>query len=199
MPRRRAWRRFERRGGPLALAAALALGCTTTHGHFDHDASVDFSAYRNYAIVLPAAPDGAAGLPLPSGDLAHSQLIDRRVQAALQRELAAKGLEPAPTTETADLIVAFNVSTRAASRPEFYPSDVGPYWPYGWWHDHWDAVYTRIYTEGLMIVDLIDAESRRLVWRGWTTDPLPSSDDVSAVVEHAVHEIFEGYPPPAQR
>lgn len=183
----------------LALATALGglgLGCVTDHGHFDHDPNASFASYHNYAFVYPAPP-GEEGLPLPSSDVASSQLMEKRVEAAIGRELAAKGLEPAPF-ETADLIVAFNVSTRSATRTEFYPSG-GGYWPYGWWHAHWDTVYTRIYTEGLMIVDLIDAKSRQLVWRGWTADPLPRSEDMSGVVDHAVREIFKNYPPSAPR
>jgi hypothetical protein len=37
------------------------------------------------------------------------------------------------------------------------------------------------------------------VWRGWTKDPLPRSEDMSGIVDHAVHEIFENYPPPAAK
>ncbi|HEY8122323.1 MAG TPA: DUF4136 domain-containing protein [Myxococcota bacterium] len=180
----------------LAFALALGLGCASSDGLYDHDPSASFAAYHNYAIVHSEV--AGQDLPLPSDDVANSQLVQRRVDAAIQRELAAKGLEPA-SAELADLIVAFSVSSRPAARSELYPAGGGMYWPYGWWHDHWDAVYTRVYTEGLMIVDLIDAKSRLLVWRGWTKDPLPRSEDMSGIVDHAVHEIFENYPPPAAK
>jgi hypothetical protein len=185
--------------GLLAVVAALALGagCATSHGRFDHDAGADFAAYRRFAIVYPEQETSDA-LPLPTGDLAQSQLVERRVAAAIARELGAKGVTVA-SAESADLLVAFNVSTRLASRLEPMPGGHAWGWPHGWWHDHWDLAYTRIYTEGLMILDLIDAKSRKLVWRGWTEDPLPASGDPSPVVDHAVREIFENYPPPASR
>jgi hypothetical protein len=181
----------------LALSAAFGAGCVTNHGHFDHDPAASFGGYHNYAFVHPEPPPEGKGIPLPMGDIARSQLIDQRVEAAIQRELAVKGLELAPF-ESADLIVAYSASSRTASRTEYYPDGGGPYWPYGWWYAHWDQVYTRLYTEGVLIVDLIDAKTRRLVWRGWTTDPLPA-DDMSGVVDHAVHEIFKNYPPPAPK
>jgi hypothetical protein len=56
-------------------------------------------------------------------------------------------------------------------------------------------VYTRIYTEGLLIVDLIDPKTKKLVWRGWTTDPLPPSADIARTAEHAVRSVLAGYPP----
>jgi Domain of unknown function (DUF4136) len=177
--------------------AALALACTTAHGRFDFDANASFASYRNYAFIHPGPPEEGTpeeGVPTPSADLVASQLNERRVQAAIERELRAKGLEPAPE-ETADLLVAFNISSREASRPEFYPSGMAYGWPYGWWYDHWDTVYTRIYTEGLVIVDLIEAKSRQLVWRGWTADPLPSSG-YARVVDHAIGQVMRNYPPP---
>jgi hypothetical protein len=183
----------------LALAA-LALGCATQHGRFDFDSQADFASYRNYAFIQPSPPEGATpeeGVPTPSADLVASQLNERRVQAAIERELRARGLEPAPE-DSADLLVAFNLSSREASRPEFYPGGMAYGWPYGWWYDHWDAVYTRIYTEGLVIVDLVDAKSRQLVWRGWTADPLPSQG-YGNVVDHAIGQVMHNYPPPPPR
>jgi hypothetical protein len=179
---------------PVALA--LSIGCATSHGRFDYDASASFAAYHGFAIVEPKLQDEA--LPLPSSDVARSQLVERRVRAALERELAAKGLRAVPV-EAADLVVAFNVSSRRASRVEPFPDGIAVGWPRRWWHDHWDLAYTRVYTEGLLIVDLIDAKSRKLVWRGWTKDPLPESEDMSGVVDHAVREILKNYPPPAGR
>jgi len=174
------------------VLALLASACTTTHGRFDFDAQASFASYRNYAFIHPGVPD--EGVPTPSADVADSQLNQRRVQAAIERELAAKGLEPAPE-QSADLLVAFNISSRQASRTEFYPSGMAHGWPYGWWYDHWDTVYTRIYTEGVVIVDLVDAKSRQLVWRGWTADPLPRSG-YGRVIDHAIAQVMKNYPPP---
>jgi hypothetical protein len=176
----------------LCAVLASSLACVTGHGHFDFDPQVSFPAYRTFAFVYPE-PSGEQ-VPVPTGDVLDSQLIERHVRVAIERELGAKGLEVAKEDQ-ADLLIAFNVSSRQAARTEFYPS-TGYYWPYDWWHAHWDYVYTRIYTEGLMIVDLVDAKLRKLVWRGWTADPLPSSGEYQDVVDHAVHEVMRNFPPP---
>jgi hypothetical protein len=179
-----------------ALAAALAssLACVTNHGHFDFDPQASFPVYRTFAFVFPE-PAGEE-VPVPTGDVVSSQLIDGHVRAAIERELGAKGLE-VTKQDQADLLIAFHVSSRQASRTEYYPS-AGYYWPYDWWHAHWDYAYTRIYTEGLMIVDLVDAKTRKLVWRGWTADPLPRSGEYHDIVDHAVHEVMRNFPPPAR-
>jgi hypothetical protein len=181
-----------------ALGACLAspLACATGHGHFDFDPQASFAAYRTFAFVFPEP--ASEEVPVPTGDVVTSQLVERHVRAALERELGVKGLEVA-AVEQADLLVAFNVSSRQASRTDVYPSG-GYYWPHDWWHAHWDYAYTRIYTEGLMIVDLVDAKTRKLVWRGWTADALPRSGEYQGIVDHAVHEVMRNFPPaqPAQ-
>jgi hypothetical protein len=177
----------------LALALALATSCSTTHGRFDFDGGASFAAYRSFAIVHPA-PAGAE-VPLPEGDIAKSQLTERRVREAIERELGAKGLASAPEA-SADLLVAFNLSSRRATRLVSYPDGFIHAWPHRWWRDHWDEAYTQLYTEGVLIVDLVDAKTRRLVWRGWTANPLPDSGDMTRVVDHAVGEVLENYPPP---
>ena len=177
----------------LFASLALAASCSTTHGRFDFDRSATFAVYRSFAIVHPA-PAGAE-VPLPEGDIAKSQLTERRVREAIERELGAKGLAPAPEA-SAELLVAFNLSSRRATRVVTYPDGFIHAWPRRWWRDHWDATYMQLYTEGVLIVDFVDAKTRRLVWRGWTADPLPASGDMTRVVDHAVGEVFENYPPP---
>lgn len=175
----------------LLAAIALSWGCATP-AHVDFDSAVDFSGYRTFAIAPPA--EAEEGIPRPTLDPAKSQLIDRRVQAALERGLAAKGLE-AVEVARAELLVAFTMGSRRATRVDSYP-DTFAHWPYGWWHGYWDHVTVRTYTEGMLVVDLIDAQRRQLVWRAWTTDPISESEDVAGTVEHAVETVLAEYPPP---
>lgn len=172
----------------LLVGIALCWGCATP-AHVDFDPAAKFAAYRTFAI---APPEPAEGIPRPTLDPVKSQLIERRVQAALERGLAAKGLEAVEIAK-AELLVAFSVGSQRATRVESYPSGF-EHWPYGWWHDTWDHVYVRSYTEQLLVVDLIDAQRRQLVWRGWTTDPI--SADVERTADHAVATVLAEYPPP---
>jgi hypothetical protein len=175
-------------------ALVLALGCATDHGRFDFDPAASFAAYRTFAFAAPELGEGDRAAP--SEDVARSPLTDERVRAALERALVAKGLSVAPI-ETANLLVAFDVSSRRATRTEVYPDGIAVRWPRRWWIEHWQRVYTEIYTEGLLVVDLIDAKTRRLAWRGWTADPLPRSGAYpERVIDHAVDQVLRNYPPP---
>ena len=49
--------------------------------------------------------------------------------------------------------------------------------------------------EGLLVIDVIDAESNSLVWRGWGLGPLPKDADIKKVLNRAVRKILKSFPP----
>jgi hypothetical protein len=69
--------------------------------------------------------------------------------------------------------------------------------PWGWgWGGPGAVIYT--YLQGTLIVDLYDAKTRKMVWRGVATDTV--SDKTSTNTEHidkAVGKMFDKYPPDA--
>jgi hypothetical protein len=178
------------------VACSLALGCASAPVQYDRDPEANFASYHSFAIVFPRAAE-SEDLPLPTEDVGQSQLVQRRVRQALMRALEAKGLEPLPEAE-AELLVAFNVSSHRYPEVEDYGYGVsyGNSWPYDWWGDHWYRLSTRLRNEGLLVVDLIDAKTRRLVWRGWHREPLGASDVMQQEIPHVVGEVLSNYPPP---
>ena len=183
------------RGFALVVAAPLALGCAAAPLQYDRDPDADFSSYRSFSVVYPPAPAEAEALPLPTADVANSQLAVDRVRHALMRGLEAKGLELVPEGQ-ASLLAAFDLSSHRYPEVESYPDGTVETWPYDWWWHHWETVTTRLRNEGLLVVDLIDARTRRLVWRGWHREPLGSSDVMQQEIPHVVEEVLSHYPPP---
>ena len=52
---------------------------------------------------------------------------------------------------------------------------------------------------GTLIVDLVDASQKQLVWRGTATktlDPSSSPEQKQASLQKALDEMFEKFPPP---
>jgi hypothetical protein len=52
-------------------------------------------------------------------------------------------------------------------------------------------------SEGTLIVDLIDDDTRLTLWRGVVTQPAPPPDEVGPVIDAAVKKVLKDYPPPA--
>jgi len=61
------------------------------------------------------------------------------------------------------------------------------------------AVTSRTITKGTLVIDVLEASSRRVVWRGWAKDTLSPEGDPRTEIFAAVSEIFALFPPAAPR
>jgi hypothetical protein len=178
----------------LGMGLILAAGCAGQHVSTDYSPSTSFSQYRTYALVLP--PDSAAA----------QQLLDQRVSNAVQAQLASKGLTPTDR-QNADLYVGYGVVDK--THKQVYTSRDGWGWGgggWGWRYYRWGAPWpmntTRqieTYTDGTVVVNLIDAKTKNVVWQGQVADVLrlPVDNPVSAThqIDAAVAKMFAKYPP----
>jgi hypothetical protein len=177
----------------LALAAALA-GCSSLKVNTQYDAAAPYASYKTYAWnPAPPGPEQAPAIRNP--------LVRDRVVADVNRELAKKGLAQVAPDANPDFLVS--VHGWAQSRVEVtnygysygygYAYGPGPYraMPTG------PAVEVNSYTDGTMLVDLVDAKAKKLVWRGTASDTFTSPDvnAVTRIIDDAVAQLFENYPP----
>ena len=153
----------------LLMVPALALAMSV---NVDFDAKADFSGYKTYAW----------------GDcrVEGNPLVQERIISALEKQLSARGLKR--VEGEADIRVVYHGSTRQDMS--------GDLWGYGPGPD-WNAAGTTVgtYPIGTLVVDLLDAGSRRLVWRGVAGDTL-SDDPVKheKTINKAAEKMFARYP-----
>jgi|SRR5580693_6038083 hypothetical protein len=187
------------------LAALLGLGlasCTTLRTTVDYDREVDFSKYRTFHIKNVHAqpgpgvrPPGGPGGPGGGPPVAPNDLADRRIKRALEAVLTAKGLRR--DDENPDLWVVPHV--RLSHETVVYSWDAG--WGYGWrWRYGlgWGAASVAEIPIGTLIVDLVDAHAKELVWRGTATDtidPHASPQEKEQALTEAVEKMFRDFPP----
>jgi hypothetical protein len=168
------------------LFALLLTGCSSVSTDYDFDATADFSKYRSFQWI-PASAERVAN----PAEL--SQLQDRRIRDAVQKNLAEKGISPAAANP--DLIVAY--STRIDPKTEVI--DDG-YHGYGYWgyrgsYYRPSSMQVYQYEEGTLIVDLIDARRKQLVWRGKAVGIVGDYADSENRINEAVQQLFTHYPP----
>jgi hypothetical protein len=168
----------------LALAGCAGRQVTT-----DYNPQAGFSQYRTFAMV--SRPDSVS-----------QQLIDDRVRSAVEAQLTGKGLTET-TREDADLYVGYGVvdhtKTEVTRR-----WDWGPRW--GWRYYRWGLAWPAMtehdistYTDGTVVVSLVDAKTHREVWQGQAADvlslPVSNPNDATKDISQAVAQIFTRYPP----
>jgi len=169
--------RFALYAAILGLAACSAVTVTT-----DYDPSAAFDKYHTYALTPPKE-----GLPL-------SPSSEKAFRDALRNNLAAHGLREA--TDKVDLYVLRYVSTKEKI-VVYQSNDFGydySFGRYGAWaevpHNYTDVSQ---YTEGTLIIDFVDAKTRKLVFRGigkgTVGDPQTNAKNISEAVQKIILEF----------
>jgi hypothetical protein len=175
----------------LALAAAampaIAAAQKTT---YDFDKTAPFAEYRSYSMK-----DGT-----PTGQ----PLIDKRIEAAIEAQLAAKGFVRNDTAP--DVMVLYHVAFDEQKDISTFSS--GPmYGGYGYgWGGGWGATTTDVRVREILIgtlaVDIVDAKKKEMTWRGLGTKEVDTSakpDKRDENIGKAVEKIFRNYPPKVKK
>lgn len=170
----------------LTLAVALALclgvaGCATIQVNTDFDPGTDFARYRSYDF-LPSPKHKPRGMvPNP--------LREKRIRSAVDQYLSERGFDH--VSRRPDFLIAHHLGARQKVDVETYGYRYGPRGRY-----RGREVAVRQYTEGTLIIDFIDADTRELFWRGTASGVVGSADEAAEKLEEAVIKTLEKYPPP---
>ena len=183
----------QRRIAWVVLVLVLGLSaCTTFKVKTDHDPTADFSSFKTFAFGGPAE--------MNKGGIYDNSLMRKRIESAVVRELTSKGLRQVALDDPQDLLVHYWVNVQDKQRLESGGTSVGvargPYGGYGWGAGYGGGVTTVEYKEGTLILDLIEATKKQLVWRATIVGTLQdSTKDNVELGNKAIAEAFESYPP----
>ena len=132
----------------------------------------------------PSAPFGSYGrYAWTDGTPAPDPLVEQRIHAIVNAELSARGLTE---SNTPDLYVATHTVTQQHPQLVVNGFEGGPV----------GAASVDTYTMGTLVVDLYDAHTRQMVWRGVATDSVSDKSEKNAQrINKAVQKMFAKYPP----
>ena len=169
----------------LFLSALVIIGCSSISTTNDYDPSADFSSYNTFSIY-----DGT----IEGSELETAPLVKKRVLEAIENEMGKKGFVK-DDSGNSDLIVYTQAGTTEKTNVTDYGYGYGSWWgpyPYG---RNIDVSY---YTQGSLIIDLVDNEKDELVWRGIGTAVVQdrgTPEERQKFIDEAVAKILEQYPP----
>jgi hypothetical protein len=186
----------EGRAGPAALSAALlALACAGAGVRVDYDREVDFSGYQSFDWVAP--PPGALADSAAEGDpFERNSLLDKRVRAAVERELAARGFVRADRTDASFLL---NYHVILKERISAWTTWGGGYGWGGWGYRAFGDAVVQLdqFQEGTFVLDVIDPKRNQLTWRGWVVRRTRDGNYDEREVHTSVERILARFPPRA--
>jgi hypothetical protein len=170
------------------LAALLLAGCASVSVKTDYDTNADFRAYRSFEMT-----DGHL---IVEGQLDDGNtLVKDRIVNAIKGELVGRGLQLVESG--GDLLVTYVGGARTVTEIEASPgrAGFGPYWGRrGWWGPRYTEFWSRQYTKGTLVIDLIDAREKHLVWRAYAESDVKSPEG-EAIIRKAVAKAFKDFPP----
>jgi hypothetical protein len=157
----------------LAASASFAQQVKT-----DYDRGTEFTPYKTYSWEKVQTQD-----PL---------WVDR-IEQAVNSALAARGWTQVPSGGSV-AIVAIEMTQNQQSLDTFYNGFGG-----GWrWGGGFGDSTTTVnnYKVGTLVVDLFDANSKKLIWRGSSSDTLSDKSDKNIKnLDKGVQKMFDHFPP----
>jgi hypothetical protein len=171
-----------------AMSVLAAIACSTLQVSYDYDRTADFSKFKTWSLK----DDGSISNPL----------ILRRFENAVNDEMTRRGITR--NNDNPDIWVAAH--TRMSTQTQIQTFDSG--WGYGWgWRGGYGGGGMSTSTVqqipvGTLIVDIVDAQRKELVWRGTATDtlsPTSSPEEKDKKLSEAISKMFANFPPPSAR
>ena len=177
---------------PLKVLPALILllvltSCSSVRVATDYDREANFDNYKTFAFFKPGI------------DKAEINDLDkRRILRAIEAELMAKGYTK---SENPDMLVS--IFTKSNQRVDIYNNAWGNgAWGWGgyggWgWRSGWNNNQVTTTTEGVLYIDLIDAQKKELIWQGSGTGNLETRnvEKKEVRVKEFVSQMLMQFPP----
>jgi Domain of unknown function (DUF4136) len=173
-------------GVVIAVTGFALTGCATMRVSSHVERGLDFSQYRTF--------DWGPRDALPVGDprLEKDPFFRDQVEGAIEKQMAARGFERSAASDTPDVRIHYHASinTRFDVREENYSGNC----------DDDDVCQSRVieYEAGTLVVDIVDEQTNRLIWRGWAQDSvegvLGHNDRLNRKIDEGVIRMFARLP-----
>lgn len=164
----------------VLFLVATFFSCSSVRVNVDYDKKANFENYKSYAY-LKSGVDKAE----------ISDLDKKRILYAIDEVMATKGFTK---SENPDVLVS--IFTKERERVDVY-NNVGFGWGWGW-NPWWGMGYSNVSTspEGILFIDIIDANTKELVWQGEGSGYLTKNTEKKEErIKEFVSKILEQYPP----
>ncbi|MCC9135913.1 DUF4136 domain-containing protein [Pontibacter silvestris] len=162
-----------------------------------YDYSVNFDKFRTYGWYQVETP-------VTRADPEYDTSIDQQIKAAVESELVRNGMLPSDVNAP-DLLIAYDIALEP--RPDQVNNST-PSTNFGFGYSYWygyrysyspagvsDFRNIQEYPMGALVIDLIDANTNELVWRGWAEADIDPIGIQERDLNRVVANIMSQYPP----
>lgn len=175
------------------LLLIMMLGCSQIQTDSKIDSGIDFSTYQTFAW-LTDIDQTADDVRLNDPE------VRKTIRTAVEQSLSAKGYEQADRSQANFLVAWFGAIEQKIKKENidhFYA-------PYGYGTLHRDPTLNpgsprpiMEYEEGTLIIDIMDPDDRRIIWRGSGSGRVVEDRSRQAALNNlsrSVSKILEPFP-----
>lgn len=176
----------------LLLFSAVALsGCLAMQIRSDYDPAAKLDGLQSYDwIEIEKKPSADPRLSDP--------MLDKRIRQLVEKQLATQGYVRS-TVGAPDFIVGYHVALEkklaVSTMNDYYGYRAGWGWSYGAGTGRVvPESYVYQYEQGSLIIDIVNPQTRELMWRGAAQAEVSQKKRNEQLAE-AVQRILERFPP----
>jgi hypothetical protein len=170
----------------LTLAAALAFASTAL---LAQDVKTDFDKDANFGAIKT--------FQLKIGTSWNNPISEKRISEEFTRALAEKGWRPVDADPDA-LVLLHGATQKEKTLNTFYSGGYGGYGYRGWGAGGMGTATTTTseYMVGTLVVDIFDAKTKQLMFRGTASDEISDKPEKNVKkVQKAAEKMFKDFPP----
>ena len=164
------------------ITLLFATGLFAQQAKTDYDRSAAFGQYKTYSWEKVQTRD-----PL---------MVDR-IETAVNADLASKGWKYVKSGGDVS-IIAIEITQNQQTLNTFYDGFGGGWGWRGWGGGGFGEATTTtdVYQVGTLVVDLFDGKTKKLIWRGSSSDTLSNNSEKNIKnLDKAVQKMFQHFPP----
>lgn len=179
----------------LLVGAVFLAGCSSQpYVETDHQAGFDFASLKTFSVA-ETKQDSKEDILISPFTLSH-------IHAALESELGKRYQQRASGSKP-DFIVSYHVVVEEKIDPRSY-NDIYGFGYYGVGYRYPRPYFLgtntglRVYNQGSLIIDIVDAKTDKPIWRGVSEKRLSRSmapQQQREVLSNAVVEVLAQFPP----
>lgn len=179
----------------VLVGAVLLAGCSSQpYVETDHQAGFDFASLKTFSVA-ETKQEAKENILISPFTLSH-------IHAALESELG-KRYQPGAADSKPDFIVSYHVVVEEKIDPRSYNDLYGfGYYGVGYRYPRPYFLGTntglRVYNQGSLIIDIVDAKTDKPIWRGVSEKRLSrgmAPQQQREVLSNAVVEVLAQFPP----
>jgi hypothetical protein len=178
----------------LILPIILAVGCAAP-AYVEKDETADFSRYKTYAWI---------DTDKKNDKNRHNEFMKKNVHELVNTKLQKEGWREVKNRP--DVLISYDLLVEKTSREISNPVYSAPFRRiyYNPFYRRWGAIYypstfmgydygTAEVREGTLTITMVDANTDKTIWQGWTTDDVNSRNLTRKEIQSSVNSIFRKF------